>query len=440
MNRHRIITDPHGPGPNAGSNRRRSRIQLAAAVAALLALLATACGGDDDSDSAATDGGGGASGEITVWAMGAEGEQLGEFAEEFMAENPDITVNVDPLAWDVAHERLITAIAGDEAPDVSQMGTTWMGEFASIGALAEVPDDVDMDAYFEGARDTAIVDEVAYGVPWYVETRLLYYRTDLAEQAGITEPPGDWDELRAMAEAMQQQAGSEWGIYLQPGQTGAWQTFMPFFWQRGGDILADDSEFALDSPEMVEAVEFYQSFYDDGLSPSSVPEGFDITPAFVQGTHPMFFSGPWHMSLIEDLGGADIEGRWAVAPMPQEESGTSFVGGSDLVVFEGSDNSEAAWEFVRWLSTPEVQGRWYEAVSALPAVESAWQEGELASDDNLAIFGDQLSDAIHPPAISTWEQIATEIDGELERVAAGEASPEDAAQAMQESASSIGVG
>ena len=80
-------------------------------------------------------------------------------AEEFTAENPDITVNVDPLAWDVAHDRLITSVAGGEGPDVSQMGTTWMGEFASIGASAPVPDDVDLDAFYEGASDTAIVDE-----------------------------------------------------------------------------------------------------------------------------------------------------------------------------------------------------------------------------------------------------------------------------------------
>jgi multiple sugar transport system substrate-binding protein len=153
----------------------------------------------------------------------------------------------------------------------------------------------------------------------------------------------------------------------------------------------------------------------------------------------MFFSGPWHMSLIEDLGGADIEGRWAVAPMPEQDSSTSFVGGSDLVVFEGSDNQEAAWEFVRWLSRPEVQTGWYQEVSALPAVEGVWDEGELASDANLAMFGDQLTDAIHPPPLATWEQIATVIDAELERVAAGESSPEDAAAAMQEGADGIGT-
>ena len=72
---------------------------------------------------------------------------------------PDVTVNVTPIAWDVAHDKLLTSVAGGETPDVSQMGTTWMGEFAKTGALEEVPDSIDMNSFFEGARNTAIVDD-----------------------------------------------------------------------------------------------------------------------------------------------------------------------------------------------------------------------------------------------------------------------------------------
>ena len=190
---------------------------------------------------------------------------------------------------------------------------------------------------------------------------------------------------------------------------------------------------------MVEAIEFYQSFFDEGLTPPSQAEGFDIVPAFVAGTHPMFFSGPWHMSLIEDFGGAEIEGKWAVAPMPVEDSGTSFVGGSDLVVFETSDNQDAAWQFVQWLSTPEQQARWYDTVSALPAVQEAWEEGTLADDQDLAIFGEQLLDAKSPPPIPAWEEIATEINTQLERATTGGASAQDAADAVQATAESVGV-
>jgi multiple sugar transport system substrate-binding protein len=403
----------------------------------VLAFAAVSCGGDDEEESAVGTSGGETSGEITVWAMGAEGEKLSVLAKDFMSENPGITVKVTPIAWDVAHDKLLTSVAGNTSPDVSQMGTTWMGEFAKTGALEEVPDDIDIDGTFEGARNTAIVQDTPYGVPWYVETRVLYYRTDLAQKAGITEPPANWDELKAMAKAMKEKSGAKYGISLSPNN---WQELMPFVWQNGGEGATEEG-FSFDSPEVVEALEYYQSFFKEGLTSPSVPEGFDVTQGFVAGTHPMFFSGPWHMSLIEEQGGAELEGKWDVAPMPKKETGTSFVGGSDLVVFKDSENKDAAWEFVRYLLDAPVQQKWYATVSALPSVESAWEGGELSTDKQLALFGEQLKDAKSPPPIPTWEQVAAEaVNTEMEKVMAGDSTPEQGAQAMQEKAESIGTG
>jgi len=409
-----------------------NRSTFLAAVAATLVLLA-GCGGDDGSSSGTGDGK--ASGEVTVWAMGTEGEKLGVLAKEFMAANPDIKVKVTPIAWDVAHDKLITAVAGNKTPDISQMGTTWMGEFAQTGSLEPVPDDIDTSQFFEGARDTAVVDGTTYGVPWYVETRLLYYRSDLAKKAGVT-PPETWDDLKAAARAMKEKAGAKYGISLAPNN---WQEFLPFVWQNGGDVI-EDNEMTFDTPEVVEALDFYKSFFADGLTADSVPEGFDVTQGFIAGTHPMFFSGPWHMSLIEEQGGAKLKGKWDIAPMPEKETGTSFVGGSDLVVFNGSGNKEAAWAFVKYLLKPDVQRKWYETVSDLPAVQSAWDQGELANDPHLQLFGEQLKDAKSPPPIAKWEQIASEVvNAELEKATVGGASAEQAAKAMQEKASSIGA-
>ena len=413
---------------------RRGRWYGAIILTIGLALAAGCGGGDEESTGDDTAN---PSGNISVWAMGAEGEKLDVLAKDFMAANPSIKVNVTPIAWDVAHDKLLTSVAGNQTPDVSQMGTTWMGEFAKTGALDEVSDSIDLDSFFESARSTGIVDETAYGVPWYVETRLLYYRTDIAEKAGIAEPPQTWDELKTMATAMKEKGGAKYGISLSPNN---WQEFLPFVWQNGGEVVSEEGEFTFDSPEVVEALEFYQSFFKEGLTAASVPEGFDITPAFVQGTHPMFFSGPWHMSLIQETGGADIEGKWAVAPMPEKESGTSFIGGSDLVVFKNSDNKAAAWKFVEYLSTPEVQQKWYTTVSALPSVESAWDSGTLSTDENLSLFGEQLKDAKTPPVIPRWEQVAVDaVNSEVEKATVGDSSPEQAAKSMQEKAASIGT-
>jgi multiple sugar transport system substrate-binding protein len=226
---------------------------------------------------------------------------------------------------------------------------------------------IDDGAYFEGPWETTIVDGTSYGVPWYVETRLLYYRTDLAEAAGWTEPPADWDELKQMATDLKD-GGAANGISLGLG-VGSWQQFLPFAWSNGGEVIDESNAFTLDDPANVEALEYYASFFDEGLT-SAQPEGFDITPAFIQGSFPMFFSGPWHLALINETGGEEFADKWAVAPMPAKESATSFVGGSNLVVFQESDNRDAAWAFVEFVSRPDIQSLWYQEVGALPPSRS----------------------------------------------------------------------
>jgi multiple sugar transport system substrate-binding protein len=399
-----------------------------------------AAGSQPAGSSGASGGAGGdVSGELTVWAMGNEGALLQSMADLFMEEYPDVEVSITPVDWGQAVAKLQTAIGGGETPDVTQMGTDMMAQFAATGALEPVPDTFSQGDFFESAWNTNVIDGTTYGVPWYVETRVLYYRTDLAEAAGITEAPGNWDDLKAAAQAIQD-GGAEWGISL--GTKNA-QEYLPFVWSNGGNVVADDgTTFALDSPEAVEALTFYDSFFEDGLTPTEVPEGFDITPAFVEGTHPMMFSGPWHIGLITEAGGSDIEGNWAVAPMPGKDGppGTSFVGGSNLTVFTDSENKDAAWAFVEFMSRPETQVAWYEEATVLPAVQSAWDDPALADDENLAVFGEQLQNTQAPPALSTWAEISEAINSQLERVTTGDSPPEEGAAAMQEAATSIGTG
>ena len=147
-------------------------------------------------------------GDISVWAMGTEGDNLGVLADAFMEEFPDISVDVTAVPWDAAHDRIVTAIAGGEVPDVSLIGTTWMGEFATLGGLDPTPESIDPAQFFEGAWNTTVVDGVSYGVPWYVETRLIYYNTELAEEGGFNQAPANWDELTQLAQAMSMEAQS----------------------------------------------------------------------------------------------------------------------------------------------------------------------------------------------------------------------------------------
>jgi multiple sugar transport system substrate-binding protein len=423
------------------SRQSRPLAPVAAALALLVALAGCGrsnAGGAGEAAKGIADGA--AKGDITVWAMGTEGEKLSLLAKDFEAANPEAKVNVTAIPWDAAHDKIATAIAGRQTPDVSLIGTTYMAEFAKSGALDPTPSIIDGGQFFPGAADTTKVNGTSYGVPWYVETRLLYYRTDLASKAGA-QAPGNWADLTSFAKGMKEKSGAKYGINLQAGGKGAWQTFMPFAWQAGGSITGSDGkQFTLDSPAMVKALESYKTFFAGGLSPDALLRPGELEQGFVDGSFGAFFSGPWHIGLIKQQGGPAFGDKWSVARMPKEATGTSFVGGGDLAVFKDAKNRDAAWKFVQYLSKPEVQVKWYTEVGDLPSVKSAWQDQKLAGDPLLKTFGDQLNEAKSPPAIATWEQVATVIDTEIEKVVKGVSSPADAARSMQAQATSIGKG
>lgn len=416
-------------------------------LATAASLTFTACGRSDDAGAGGEDqsdaiSDGKATGTIEVWAMGTEGEMLGDFVEEFEEANPDATVKVTAVPWEAAHDKISSAIAAGEGPDVSLIGTTWMGEFAEAGGLMPTPEGlVDEADFFPGAWQSTEVGGTSYGVPWYVETRVLYYRKDLAEKAGWSEAPTNWDDLKQFAKDLEEKGGAKYGLNLQPGQTGSWQSYLPFAWSDGATLTNEDgTEYTIDSPEMAEALDYYTSYFDEGLSLTRTLDPGELESGFADGTFGSFISGPWHAGLVEEAG-VD-ESDYAVAPLPGKDDGmgTSFVGGGDLAVFQDSDNADGAWKFVQWLSEPETQQDFYDEVGDLPSVQAAWDTGELSTDPQLKVFGQQLDNAQSPPAVPTWEQVAASIDGLVEQASRGDLSGEDAVKQMQSEAQSIGTG
>jgi multiple sugar transport system substrate-binding protein len=442
-----MLPSPSTTHRSRGAPGRSARLGV---ILAVVGLMAAACGTNSApvapagsgpvgpaSQAPAVSPAAAVSGALTVWAMGNEGVHLKDLAATFMAANPGTKVTVVPVDWGQAVAKLTTAIAGHQTPDVSQMGTDMMGQFASTKALEPVPANFLPATFFESAWNTNIVGGTVYGVPWNVETRLLYYRTDIAKKAGINGPPKTWDDLLAMATAMQAKGGAKWGIGL---GTKNWQEYLPFLWSNGGGVVDAQGKFSLNSPQAVEALTFYDSFFKTGVAQKTVPANFDITPAFVSGSHPMFFSGPWHIGLIDAAGGASFKDKWALAPMPTKVTATSFVGGGNLVVYKDSKNKDLAWKFVQYLSDPKTQVAWYADVTDLPAVQAAWTDPSLKGDANVAAFGEQLKTTQAQPAISTWSEVATALNSTLEKMTTGTIDPQAAADEMQKESEKIGTG
>ncbi len=367
---------------------------------------------------------------ITVWGMGEEGKNLDEFAEKFEEENPDIDVEVQAIPWDNAHEKLVTAVAGGTGPDVAQMGTTWMAEFGGIGAFADISDylansEIGKEDFFEGSFETNEINNKIYGVPWYVDVRAMYYRSDLLSEAGYDNPPATWEELKEVSKELS--ANGEYGIDL-PNEDE--QILLPFIWQNGGEILNDQGEIAINSPEAVEALEYYVSFFEEEIAQTEA-QGSETIQEFKDGNKPIFFSGPWMIDLIKDQA-PEIDGDWSVAMMPEKETRTSFTGGSNLVIFEDSNKKDAAWKFVEFMSQEETQKEWYESTNGLPANVDIWQSDYFADQPKLEVFGEQLEDAKAPTTVPEWEQIASAIKRRMQQAIYGDSSAEESISNLEE--------
>ena len=424
------------------------RKAVAIGVVGLLAL--TACGRADDDSTGGESAAGStttvddspAEGDITIWAMGEEGEKLPDFVQGFTEENPDANVEVTTIPWADVMTKFQTAVAAGTVPDAIMIGSSFMPTMVATGGLAPVPDGlVDSADFVEGAAASTVADGVAYGVPWYVETRVLYYRSDLAKAAGV-EAPTSWEELTAFAEAMKAN-GSTYGLQLPMGDAeDSTQVILPFYSQAGGSVLNEAGDaFDLDNQAMVDALDYYASFFTEGLSPLS-GYGDSQNSAFVDGSDPAFISGPWMVNVLADLQGEDwVEQNVATVPVPAGSANNdSYIGGAHLGVFAEAKNADGAWKLVRWLAQPETQQAWFDATSDLPALTTAWDYEPLTSNPRTQVLQEQLENTIAPPTVPSWDELSATIETEAEKVANGQVTSEDAAKAIQAKADTLGLG
>jgi ABC-type sugar transport system permease subunit/ABC-type glycerol-3-phosphate transport system substrate-binding protein len=353
---------------------------------------------------------------LVVWAMGEEGKKIALMARQFEAEHPGVVVETQAIPWEAAHAKLLTSVVGGIPPDVSQMGTTWMAEFATMGALAPldqqaaVSPTANPDAFFPGSLHTCQVDGFLYGVPWYVDTRVLFYRKDLLAAVGFPQAPTTWDDLKVVAGRLagRQTLDGKKGFGISLASRG-WTELLTAVWQNGGDPLKPSK------PEFFDAMMFYRSFFQEELTPSKEGADVDIYHAFRTGYLPMFISGPWMVELVsKEL--PELTGKWGVSHLPGKKSRTSFVGGSNLVVFKESEKKDLAFQFLEFMSDPRTQVEWMRITTDLPSVKAAWEDPFFSDKPMIQVFGQQMFDTASPPTVPEWEQIASATEDTMEKI------------------------
>jgi multiple sugar transport system substrate-binding protein len=276
---------------------------------------------------------------VRFWGLGREGEVVDELLEPFRAEHPELEVEVQQIPFTAAHEKLLTALIGDAAPDLAQVGNTWIPEFVVLDA-AEPLDPwlqsssvIRRDDYFGGVWETNLVDGRLYGVPWYVDTRIVFYRTDLLDAAGCEPFPRTWQAwLECMRRVVALPGGERFAILL---PTDEWAQPVVLGLQQGATLLADDgSRGAFSSPEFARAFDFYIQIFRERLAPAlSTSQIGNVYQQFAEGRFAMYITGPWNLGEFRRRLPAAALAVWGTAPLPAPDEswpGVSLAGGASL--------------------------------------------------------------------------------------------------------------
>lgn len=418
-------------GPKTGGFLRAFPAAYFLAAVIFMALFSPAAAGD-----------GSAPVEIKVWSMGMESEYIKELTEGFEKENPGIRVVNQAIPWGDAHEKLITAIVGNVPPDLCQLGTTWMPEFQAMDAFEPLDEyikgsrSLKMEDFFEGSLLSNRYGGSYYGVPWYVDTRVFYYRADVLAGFGYDKFPDNWDGFVKMLRELR--AGyDKKGVKAYPAFLPSVDSFffLTLLWQNGTDLLdASNRSCIVDNPAAVAAISEYASFFDERLGPFNDPLLGD--KAFERGVCPMFVSGPWTMTDLEKYS-PEINGKWSTAKMPRRLNSTSFIGGCNLVTFRDSKRKKEAFKLIEYLSRPGVQAEWYRIAKALPPNRLAWNYEVVLSNPKLKAFKEQLLEVKTPPAVGEWAQIDGVIGGALEEMFYKKITPSEAVAKIAKKTSEI---
>lgn len=395
-------------------------------VAASCWLLAAGCAPSQGSESAVV---------LRVWGFGREGEMVQQLIPEFERRNPDVRVQVQQIPWIAAHEKLLTAYVGDATPDLAQIGNTWIPEFAALGALEpldrwiEASPVVDSAQYFAGVWSTNTIGDTVYGVPWYVDTRVIFYRKDILARAGYREMPGTWAGWReALAAVKREQGSGRHAVFL---PTNEWAQPYIFGMQAGSTLLDREGRYGTFSDSAFRrGFDFYLSLFRDGLAPAlGTVEIANVYQEFARGRIAMWITGPWNLGEFRSRLPPDLQDDWATAPLPAPEgdsAGVSLAGGSSLAVFQASPHKDAAWRLVEFLASTEQQARFYHLTGDLPARTDAWRTTGLADDPQARAFWVQLHRVQPIPKVPEVELIATRVYEAAEQVIRGGRPPEQA--------------
>ncbi len=383
---------PPGPGRPRSVVHGRLLVPLVAVALVSVAACSSGGGGATPTSGATTTAGGGATGgdatgggKVVVWGTSDSG--MDSLIDKFEEEYPQYTVEYSTYSWDALHGKLVAAVAGGDAPDVSQAADHEVGEFATLGGLHALDDwraaqDFADDDFLPGSWAPFTIDGQIWAAPAYTDVRGLFYRSDVLEAAGITEPPATLDDLIEDGKKVSN-GDNVFGFADQTGQLDV-HVVCWLVYAFGGDFYSEDRATAtVTSPEVIQALEYYQRLYTEDVAPKDPAKRVDPWQGFKEGYYAMAHSGPWWMGL-QKTEAPELADTMKLAPLPEGAVADTVYGHPNpWVVPEGAKNKEGAYAWLTFMMQAENQAEWFLKTAWLPSRVAAYSDERLADDPML---------------------------------------------------------
>ncbi len=392
-----------------------------AAPAATQAPAATEAPKAEEAPAEASDGGDSITLDVIIcqygpntndWFLG-KGMNGTNFVDKFESENPGVKLNLEVVSWNDVYTVVDTRIANNNAPDILNIDV--FANYANEGLLLPVkdycPDDL-LNDFFPSFIDQSVIDGTVWAVPDLASARALFYNVDMLEEVGV-EVPSTWAELQDVSQAILDYYDGEvypWGIDMTTDEGQA--AFAYYTWGNGGGFVDDNGDWAVNSDENVEAIEYAISLVSDGFTnPNPATQTrYDLQDMFAAGKLAMVIAPNQLPTYVSDKGG-NINMATAALPANEGKTGSS-VGVMDRVMAFKDDSApdqaarnEAIGKFLKFFYDPENYVGWVSMEGFLPAVNSA-VAALVASDDSFAAWLNVLDSCqFYPTAKAEWDQV-----------------------------------
>ena len=333
----------------------------------------------------------------------SEREEMRAALDEFEAANPGIAVELQTIAWGDSRDQFLREAVVGQGPDVVHIAFVWTQEMAEAGAILPIETLTQYGAFPNGFDDFIATDLTQYegrhwGVPWSADTWAMVYRTDVLAEAGIEDLPVTWDDLLADSRIIVE--NTDHIGFAFPAADQVWFPFNYYLWSNGQSIVEGDGEgsyrIGATGDQLAEAMDYFRTYIDEGLAPRSILSvGVPHDPALMQA----LLDGTQGMAVMPTntyrqlLGAFEEANPGAEAPfasgvmMAGSEGPLTHLGGRTLVVNSNTDDPEAAWKLVRFLTEAGLFQRYY--TNQFPAQKTLLGEIEYRPEESG--FADQLA-------------------------------------------------